>query len=41
MTWVKFITVDIMLKNTYLYENRMFINIVKAASFGVGKERIG
>jgi len=29
-----------MLRKTYLYENKMFTNIVNAASFGVGKERI-
>jgi len=39
MTLVNFITEDRMLRNTYSYENRMFINIVNAALFGMGKER--
>jgi hypothetical protein len=36
MTQVNFITEDIMLRNTYLYENRMFTNKL----FVVGKEKI-
>jgi len=34
-----FITEDRMLRHTYLYENRMFTNKVKAALFWVGKEK--
>jgi len=37
---VKFITQDRMLRNTYLYENRMLTNIVNAASFGGGKGKL-
>jgi hypothetical protein len=38
-TQVNFISDDRMLRNTYLYENRMYTNKVNAESFGVGKEK--
>ncbi len=37
---MNFITEDIMLINTDLYENRMFTNIVSKASFGVEREGV-
>ncbi len=40
VSWLNFITEDRMLRNTYLYENRMFTNKVKTTSFGVGKEKM-
>jgi len=39
LTKVNFITEDRMLRNTDIYENRMFTNKVKPASFGVGEEK--
>jgi len=40
MAYVKFIPVDRIPRNTYLYENRMFIENVKFHCLMVGKERI-
>ncbi len=39
MDYIKFITEDRMLRNTYLYDNRMFTNKVNKALFGVKRKK--